>query len=169
MLSVLKRWLGRSGPSPVQGERDPLGPAGERVAVKHLKKHGYRVLGVNVRTRVGEADIVAEAPDRRTIVVVEVKSRRVRADPFAPNVGPSAPPPPSDPPVLPARPLRPPPEASVHRTKQKKLVAILRHLGRANRWRNRPLRIDVIAVEFKDDGTHELRHHAGAVVARRAS
>lgn len=165
MFSAIKRWLGLGGAtgsaSRAQGERDPLGPEGEKLAVRHLKKQGYRILGVNVRTRVGEADIVAQAPDTRTIVIVEVKSRRVRnelaaaPDPFRQEAAQAA------------RPQRPPPEASVHQTKRTKLVRILRHLARANRWRHRPLRIDIIAIEFHEGGQHELRHHVGAVIARK--
>lgn len=50
------------------------GARGERAAAVYLKKHGYRILAINVRTRRGELDIVALAPDGRTVVFVEVKT-----------------------------------------------------------------------------------------------
>ena len=55
------------------------GKAGERLAVRALKRAGYRVLATNWRTRGGEIDIVAE--QNGTIVFVEVKTRR--SDSFA--------------------------------------------------------------------------------------
>ncbi len=43
---------------------------GERTAARHLTRRGYRILGRNLRNRFGEIDILAEDPDRRTVVVV---------------------------------------------------------------------------------------------------
>ena len=51
-----------------------LGEAGERAAVKYLRKKRYQVVETNVTTPVGEIDIVAV--DGRVIVFVEVKTRR---------------------------------------------------------------------------------------------
>ena len=51
-----------------------LGQQGEIIAVKHLKRCGYRILERNYRNRLGEIDIVAK--DRDSIVFVEVKARR---------------------------------------------------------------------------------------------
>ena len=123
--------------------RDPLGPAGERLAAKHLRKSGYRVVGCNLRVPMGEADLLAIAPDGETVVLVEVKTRRVQVEPGAF--------------------VSPPPEASITAQKREKLVAILRHLARANGWWKRSLRIDAIAIEWPDRGEPVLRHHEGAV------
>ncbi len=49
------------------------GRRGEDLAVKYLLDNGYAVQTRNFRTRYGEIDIVAVAPDG-TIVFVEVKS-----------------------------------------------------------------------------------------------
>lgn len=117
-----------------------LGGAGERAAAGLLKRAGYRVLGRNVRLRVGEADLVCLAPDGRTIVVVEVKTRR-------PGAGASG----------------IPPEASVHHRKRRKLLAVTRSLVRAKGWRDRPVRIDVVAVDWPAEGEPVLRHYVGAV------
>lgn len=50
-----------------------FGQAGEKAAVKFLKKRGYRILETNYRHTAGEIDIVAEQD--RVLVFVEVKSR----------------------------------------------------------------------------------------------
>ncbi len=51
-----------------------FGQEGETVAVRHLKKCGYKILERNYRNKIGEIDIIAK--DRDTIVFVEVKTRR---------------------------------------------------------------------------------------------
>ena len=50
-----------------------FGKAGEKAAVKFLKKQGYRIVEKNYRNTSGEIDIVAEQD--RVLVFVEVKSR----------------------------------------------------------------------------------------------
>ncbi len=56
------------------GQSKQLGEAGEKIAVKYLRQKGYRILEQNYRNRLGEIDIVAM--EQRTIVFVEVKTRR---------------------------------------------------------------------------------------------
>ena len=51
-----------------------LGRFGEAAAAEHLRKKGYRLLGMNYRTRLGEIDLIAE--NRRYIVFAEVKLRK---------------------------------------------------------------------------------------------
>lgn len=51
-----------------------LGVWGEQIAVKYLKRQRYRVVESNVRFPFGEIDIVAI--DQKTVVFVEVKTRR---------------------------------------------------------------------------------------------
>ena len=55
-------------------QRQAFGKAGEDLAVRYLKKKGYKVLERNYTCPVGEIDIVAR--DKKTIVFVEVKTRR---------------------------------------------------------------------------------------------
>ena len=105
------------------------------------------MIGSNLRVPMGEADVLALAPDGETVVLVEVKTRRVEMEPGAY--------------------VSPPPEASITAHKREKLVAILRHLARANGWMRRPMRIDAIAVEWPREGEPTLRHHEGAVSVGR--
>lgn len=137
MLGFLSRWL--------RPRTDKaLGRAGERLAARHLRRAGYSILGRNIRVQVGEADLVCLAPDRSTLVIVEVKTRRRGAGraPISELV---------------------PPEASVHAHKRSKLAAVARTLIRANKWQDRAIRIDIIAIEWPDDGsTPTIRHHQGA-------
>jgi putative endonuclease len=119
--------------------RDPLGPAGERAAMKHLRAKGYKRIAANVRTGAGEIDLIALAPDKRTIVFVEVKAKRVRER------------------------EAPPPEASVHSKKRAKLRLLARQVAKAKGWDDRPLRIDVVAVDMPTNGRVVVRHFENAV------
>lgn len=134
----------------------PLGRRGERLAARFLRRARYRILARNARTPVGEADLICEDPDGRTIVFVEVKTRALRAvrsfEPDAPARGPAA-----------AHDPTPRPEAGVTARKRRKLLAVARDLARRRGWDRRPLRIDVIAVELPPEGRPIIRHHRGAV------
>ncbi|HVW17147.1 MAG TPA: YraN family protein [Solirubrobacteraceae bacterium] len=54
--------------------RRRLGRIGERLALEHLERLGYRLVVANHRTRHGEIDLIV--CDGRTLVFVEVKTRR---------------------------------------------------------------------------------------------
>lgn len=98
-----------------------LGSKGEELALKYLKRKGFRILHRNFRTPLGEIDIIAE--DRQTLVFIEVKTRS--DDSFG----------------LPF-------EAVDSRKKERmKRIALLylKNLGK-----ERPVRFDVISVEIKD-------------------
>jgi len=51
-----------------------LGKHGEELAARHLERRGYTILARNVRTPIGELDLIA--CDRRHLVFIEVKTRR---------------------------------------------------------------------------------------------
>lgn len=53
--------------------RHELGRRGEDLAVKFLRKKGYRIVDRNVRTPYGEIDLIARQGE--TMVFVEVKAR----------------------------------------------------------------------------------------------
>ena len=101
-----------------------LGKRGEELAAVELRRQGYRMLARNLRTPLGELDLVCQ--DGPEIVFVEVKARRAG--------GLSA------------------PEESVGGAKLQRLTrlaeAYLVSTGReAAMWR-----IDVVAIELAQDG-----------------
>lgn len=51
-----------------------LGEWGEEQAAKYLRRQGYKIVSRRDRSRIGELDLVAV--DKRTVVFVEVKTRR---------------------------------------------------------------------------------------------
>lgn len=51
-----------------------FGRKAEAIAIRRLKKTGYKIIEQNFRTRIGEIDIIAR--DGKTIVFVEVKARK---------------------------------------------------------------------------------------------
>lgn len=123
------------GCKPLRGAHRRRGRAGERLAAKHLKSKGYRVLARNLRSRHGELDLVVWSPDG-AVVAVEVKAGA--ANPAFP------------------------PELHVTPAKQRKIVALLAQVARRHRLTGKRLRFDVVAVEFPEQGEPVIRHHAGA-------
>lgn len=120
-----------------------LGAAGERVARRTLRRGGHKILLTNHTMRHGELDIVTLAPDRRTIVFVEVKTR---LDPrFRTSVTT----------VL--------PEGAITRRKARKLLALAETAMTRQGWRGRPVRIDVVAIDWHPRGRHAIRHYENAV------
>ena len=101
------------------------------------------MLARNLRNRLGEVDLVAEAPDRKTIVIVEVKSTSADARDLQNRT----------------------PEVHVNRAKQRKLTALACQLCRQYGWSDRPIRFDVIGVEVpgpRSGGEPVIRHHMAA-------
>lgn len=58
--------------------RQRIGRWGETTAAEYLSKRGYAILGRNARTRYGEIDLLARAPEGM-LVFVEVKTRTSRS------------------------------------------------------------------------------------------
>lgn len=123
----MKRWLKR-----VFGDR------GERLAVRHLKQQGYKILRRQYRNLMGEIDIIAR--DGEAVVFIEVKTRKSTAagDPVE----------------------------AITFDKQKKLTQLaLAFLKRYNLLEHRA-RFDVIAIVWPDDGEDpELTHYQNAFEA----
>jgi len=95
-----------------------LGDQGERLAMRRLRRSGYRIVACNFRAAGAEIDIVAVDGD--TLVFVEVKTR----------VGTGA-----------GR-----PEDSVHGLKQHRIRRAAAIFARARAMDDRPMRFDVVAV-----------------------
>ena len=68
LRAILSDWRSRYFP------RKSLGNRGERAAARYLRRKGYKIVARGSRLRPGELDLVAV--DGRTVVFVEVKTRR---------------------------------------------------------------------------------------------
>ena len=55
------------------GKRQRIGKLGEERALEYLTQKGYRIVGSNIKLKVGEIDILAEVDN--FLVFVEVKTR----------------------------------------------------------------------------------------------
>jgi putative endonuclease len=139
-------WLGRLlGWSRADGRPAhlKLGDKGELAAARFLKRAGCRVVARNLRTPGGEADIVCV--DRRTgaTVLVEVKTR-VHAS--GSTISPTA---------------------AINAEKRRRLVGTARSLATLPRFAGKPIRIDVVTVEYRaaDDRAPNIRHYLNAVTA----
>ena len=95
-----------------------MGPAGEAAARDHLQALGYRVLAVDWRCRVGQADLIALDGD--VVVLVEVKARR------STRFGA--------------------PQEAVDARKQRKLRSVLEAYRLRTGRQSQPCRIDVVAL-----------------------
>ena len=58
----------------MRNKRQQFGKESESLAVRYLKKNGYKILEQNYRNKLGEIDIIAK--EKETLVFVEVKAGR---------------------------------------------------------------------------------------------
>jgi putative endonuclease len=120
--------------SPKDGRRLPtraLGQKGEEAAARFLERRGLVILDRNLRSRLGEIDLLAR--DRSTLVFVEVKTRRGRSGD--------------------------PPEAAVDARKRARLGRLALGYLAARRLSERPCRFDVVGVTLDEASrVAEVRH-----------
>ena len=100
-----------------------LGKWGEERAARFLKDHGYKILSQNVRTRLGEIDILAE--DSGRVVFIEVKTRT--SDRFGRG------------------------EESISLHKQRRLVKLALQIMKSRKLIGRDFRFDVLSID-RDKG-----------------
>jgi putative endonuclease len=99
-------------------DRIALGRRGERIAERHLRRLGYRILERNFRGAGAEIDLVAM--DGETLVFVEVKTRRTA--------------------------YYGTPQEAVNWYKQRHLRRAGQVYARSRRAEGRPMRFDVVAI-----------------------
>lgn len=138
----MRRLLPRLGRRPTP-HTTPTSPAeawrqGERLARQHLRRAGMKLIARNMHVAPGEADLVFASKDRKTLVIVEVKARVLAT----------------------GNPRRP--EDAITAKKRAKLVAVARAVARQRKWAG-PVRIDVVAVEWRASDQPSLRHYERAV------
>ena len=63
-------------PPAASGGNKRTGELGEEMAADFLTARGYRILERNFRCKGGEIDIIARAPEDKSLVFIEVKTRR---------------------------------------------------------------------------------------------
>ena len=105
-----------------------LGAKGEELAVRYLKKRGYRIVERNYRTRLGEIDIIAEQGDDLVFIEVKTRSDTLFGSAFE----------------------------SVTKQKQKQLSKVALEYISKEDCHNRPARFDVVAIELQK-GSNTLK------------
>ena len=107
-----------------------LGKSGEKIALRYLEDKKYRILARNFRLFRGEIDIIAL--DRKTLVFVEVKTRR------STDFGL--------------------PEESVTPSKQEQIKKIAQGFLTKNNLNETECRFDVISLIFDEGKGFSIRH-----------
>jgi len=145
-MAGLFGFLRRDAGNPARTDRQRTGRRGERVAERFLKRHGCRILARNVTYRQGEVDLVALEKDTRTVVFVEVRSRRLAENEDA---------------VV-------EPEETVTRAKRRRVASAATTFLADRHATGRAVRFDVITVRFAADGRGkpDVRHYPGAFDVR---
>ncbi len=113
--------------------RDPrklFGHAGESAAEKYLRRKGYRILARNLRSSLGELDLVAE--DGQVLVFVEVKARRT--DTFGGAIH------------------------AVHQRKQEKLIQLAAQYLARHHIKDRLCRFDVVLLQGTEAVAPQIEH-----------
>lgn len=110
-----------------------VGDRGEDIAVRFLKKKGYKIIERNYRTPIGEIDVIAG--DKKTLVFVEVKTRLCDSFGY--------------------------PEEAVDYRKKKKIEKVaLYYLSKIKQ--EVPSRFDVISIRLTPDNKEEIEHFTNA-------
>jgi len=112
--------------------RKSLGKAGEELAERYLKRQGYAIVERNYRCPLGEIDLIAI--DKRAVVFVEVKTRRVDTS---------------------GAPLE-----SVNGAKQRRLKRVALHYLNRHRLHDRDVQFDVVGISLRSHppAVRHVRH-----------
>ena len=110
--------------------RKLFGQAGESAAEEYLRRKGYRILARNLRSSLGELDLVAE--DGQVLVFVEVKARQT--DAFGGAIH------------------------AVHHRKQEKLIQLAAQYLARHHIKNRLCRFDVILLQGPKAVAPQIEH-----------
>ena len=132
-MASLVYWPGRIFTDESVTIRDPrrlFGQEGESAAEQYLRHKGYRIVARNLRSSVGELDLVAE--DGRVLVFVEVKARRT--DAFGGAIH------------------------AVPQRKQEKLIRLAAQYLARHHVEGRPCRFDVVLLQGMDAVAPQIEH-----------
>ena len=107
-----------------------FGQEGESAAEQYLRDKGYRILARNLRSSVGELDLVAE--DGQVLVFVEVKARRT--DAFGGAIH------------------------AIHQRKQEKLIQLAAQYLARHHLKDRLCRFDVVLLQGTNAKASHIEH-----------
>ncbi|NOT22605.1 MAG: YraN family protein [Nitrospiraceae bacterium] len=107
-----------------------FGQEGESAAEQYLQRKGYRILARNLRSSVGELDLVAE--EGQVLVFVEVKARRT--DAFGGAI------------------------YAVHQRKQEKLIQLAAQYLARHHINDRLCRFDVVLLQGDETAPTQVEH-----------
>lgn len=110
--------------------RRHFGQEGEAKAEQYLRHKGYRIVARNIRSPIGELDLVAE--DGAVLVFVEVKARQT--DQFGGAIH------------------------AVHQRKQKKLIQLASQYLARHHLSDRICRFDVVLLQGTDTAALTIHH-----------
>ena len=110
--------------------RRAVGQEGESVAEQYLRHKGYRIVARNLRSALGELDLVAE--DGQVLVFVEVKARRT--DAFGGAI------------------------YAVHQRKQEKLIQLAAQYLARHHIKDRLCRFDVVLLQGVGTDPAQIEH-----------
>jgi putative endonuclease len=105
-------------------DKKELGKRGEELALRFLKRSGYKIIERNYVCKLGEMDIIAQEKD--TLVFVEVKTRT------STTFGP--------------------PQLAVNPTKQMQLSKVALHFLKEKKHEDGKARFDVVAIVLRPSG-----------------
>ena len=126
-------------------EKRKIGNTGEALAIKHLRKNGYKILAKNYVANNNEIDIIAE--NKTTVAFIEVKTRT--AD-------------------TPSR-FEPRPASAVTPEKQRGIISAAKYYIYANEIKNKYISLDVIEVYlYSDKAQNKIIHIKNAFNANTA-
>lgn len=110
--------------------RQLFGQEGEIAAARYLQQKGYRILAKNLRSSLGELDLVAE--DGEVLVFVEVKARQT--DRFGGAIH------------------------AVDERKQKKLIQLASQYLARHHWMGRACRFDIVLLQGAANADEQIQH-----------
>ena len=111
--------------------KNQTGIEGEKIAVRHLKTRGYRILATNYRCQLGEIDIVAVKEEY--LVFVEVKTRNANTEDINPMM-------------------------SITKSKRKKLRQLGTYYIQNCKLSDMQPRFDVVGITLQNRRQHILEH-----------
>ncbi len=131
-MGIVKNLISKISPPSVPGGNKGTGDLGEEIATNFMLTHGYRILERNFRCKGGEVDIIARDPGDKSLVFIEVKTRRGLSYGV--------------------------PQLAVTPFKQRQISkAALTWLAK-NRLHDTNARFDVVAILLHTDGLHAIDH-----------